>query len=57
MSDVGLLKRFFAWRAERRDDRAAVARASSELLRVDDEAVESQSETVSDALARLPPMS
>lgn len=54
---MGLLKRFLAWRAERREDRAAIARASSELMRAGDEPVESQSETVDAAFERLPPMS
>jgi hypothetical protein len=53
---MGLLKRFLDWRSERREDRAAIAEASSELRRVGDEPVESQSETVNAAFEQLPPM-
>jgi hypothetical protein len=55
--DVGLLERFLAWRAGKKQDRQAIARSRQEDLRAGDEPSESLSETVSDAAGTFPPPS
>ena len=50
-----LLERLAAWRAARKQDRAAIAAATSEMRRSDDEPRESISETVEREAHQFPP--
>jgi hypothetical protein len=51
-----LIERFKAWRAARKEDRAATARALQQRQRAGDEPTRSLSETVDDAAGEYPPL-
>jgi hypothetical protein len=51
-----LIERFRAWRAARKQDRAAIARAVQQQRRADGEPVRSLSETVEDVAGEHPPL-
>jgi hypothetical protein len=53
---MGLIKRFRAWRAAKKEDRAAIAQAQQEQLRAGDEPAKSLSETVDDVAGTFPPL-
>jgi hypothetical protein len=53
---VGLIERFKAWRAAKKEDRAAIARALQEEQRAGDEPPKSLSETVGNAAGEFPPL-
>lgn len=53
---MGLMGRFKAWRAAKKEDRAAIARALQQERRAGDEPSKSLSETVEDAAGEFPPL-
>ena len=56
-SAVGLFRRFRAWRAARREERAAIARARQELMRAGDEHGRTQTDAFESAAGEFPPPS
>jgi hypothetical protein len=53
---MGLFERFKAWRAAKKEDRAAIARALQEERRAGDEPPKSISDTVEDVAGEFPPL-
>jgi hypothetical protein len=53
---MGLIKRLRAWRAAKKEDRAAIAYALQEQRRAGDEPAKSLSETVQDVADSFPPL-
>jgi hypothetical protein len=51
-----LIERFMAWRAARKEDRVATARALQQEQRAEDEPARSLSETVEDVAGEYPPL-
>lgn len=52
---MGLVGRFRRWRAGKKEDRQAIARAAREARRAGDEPPTSMSDTVEDVAGRFPP--
>jgi hypothetical protein len=52
---VSLLGRLKNWRAAKKADRRAIARAASEARRADDEPTKSTTDTVDDVAGTFPP--
>jgi hypothetical protein len=53
---VGLIERFKAWQAAKKEDRATIARALKAERRAGDEPPKSLSETVENAAGESPPL-
>jgi hypothetical protein len=53
---MSLIKRYWAWRAAKKEDRAAIARALQEQRRAGDDPPKSLSETVGDVADSFPPL-
>jgi hypothetical protein len=53
---MGLIERFKAWRAAKKEDRAAIARALHDERRAGDEHPKSLGETVENAAGEFPPL-